>query len=599
LELPTDRPRPAVQSYRGASFLFTLPPGMAARIEALARGEGATAFMVLLAAFDAVLARWSGQTDVVVGTPIAGRATMDVEPLIGFFANTLALRGDVGGDPTFRALLARTREAAFGAFEHQALPFERLVEELAPERSLGHAPVFQVMLAYQNVPMGRGGWGLDASLIQRDLHAAKFDLSISLAQHGGSVQGMAEYATDLFDRTTVERLIGHLGTLLEAALAAPDRRISTLPLMRPEERAGLLRLSAGPAVERDPALTLHGMFEAQAACTPGATAVTFEGDALTYAELDARANRVAHLLRAGGAGAETPVAVVMERSLEMVVALYGVLKAGAFYVPVEPEHPAERIAWMLEDSAARAVLTQRKWIANLPASVDAIALDEPGVLDAFPSSPVAVDTDPDALAYVIYTSGSTGRPKGAGNAHRGVVNRVLWMQEAFGLGAGDVVLQKTPFGFDVSVWEFFWPLMAGARLAVAAPGAHREPARLSDAIRREGVTTLHFVPSMLQLWIDDASAAACTSLRRVMSSGEALPADLRDRFFARLPGVELHNLYGPTEAAVDVSHWPCARGDDSDVVPIGRPVWNTRLYVLDAHGRPAPVGVPGELYIGG
>ncbi|MDB4948389.1 MAG: tycC3 [Gemmatimonadetes bacterium] len=600
LELPTDRPRPAVQSYRGASLRFALPAGAAARIDALAQREAATPFMVVMAAFQAVLARWSGQDDVVVGTPIAGRESVEVEPLIGFFANTLALRGDLRGDPTFRALLGRTREAAFGAFEHQALPFERLVEELAPERSLGHAPVFQVMLAFQNVPQGRGAFpGLELSVIARTVQAAKFELSLSLVQDGGEVQGVAEYATDLFDAATVQRLTHHLGTLLDAALAAPGTRLSALPLMGGEELARLTRISAGPAAARAPAATLHGMFEAQAARTPDAAAVTFGGSSLSYAELDARANRIAHLLSARGAGIETPVAIVMERSPEMVAAIYGVLKAGAFYVPVEPEHPAQRIAWMLEDCGASVVLTQHRWIQALPLSADTVALDDPAALDGLPATPVGPSVDADALAYVIYTSGSTGRPKGAGNTHRGVVNRILWMQETFGLTPVDVVLQKTPFGFDVSVWELFWPLMAGARLAVAEPGAHREPARLSGAIRREEVTTLHFVPSMLHLWIDDGSAAACPSLRRVMSSGEALPADLRDRFLARLPGVELHNLYGPTEAAVDVTWHPCAPGDASPSVPLGRPIANTRIHVLDAAGSPCPIGVPGELFIAG
>jgi len=600
LELPTDRPRPAVASYRGSSFPFTLPGGVASRMEAVARHEAVTPFMIVLAAFGAVLARWSGQSDIVVGTPIAGRATVEVEPLVGFFANTLALRADLSGDPTFRELLRRTREAAFGAFEHPALPFERLVEELSPERSLGHSPVFQVMLAWQNHPGGGGGGfpGLEVTSVLREMQAAKFDLSLGMFPHGEGVAGMAEFATDLFDRETVERLVAQLGTLLDAALENPELRLSRLPLLRPAERASLLRLAAGPSALRDPRLTLHGMFEAQAARTPDAVALAFEGDSLTYAGLDARANRLAHLLRSRGIGPELPVAVVMERSIEMVVALYGILKAGGFYVPVEPEHPAERVAWMLEDSAARLVLTQRRWIDHLPALAEIVALDDAGVLDGHPSSPVEGDVDADALAYVIYTSGSTGKPKGAGNAHRGVVNRVLWMQETFGLGADDVVLQKTPFGFDVSVWEFFWPLMAGARLAVAAPGAHREPRRLSDAIRREGVTTLHFVPSMLQLWVDDESAAECRTLRRVMSSGEALPAALRNRFFARLPGVELHNLYGPTEAAVDVTWHPCAP-DEGGAVPIGRPIANTRIHVVDPAGGLAPVGVPGELCIAG
>jgi amino acid adenylation domain-containing protein len=600
LELPADRPRPAVQSYRGAALGFSLPDGAGARIDALARREGATPFMILLAAFQAVLARWSGQGDVVVGTPIAGRATVDVEPLIGFFASTLALRGDLSDDPTFRELLARVRNAALGAFEHQDVPFERLVEELQPERSLGHAPVFQVMLALQNVPLARGGFGgLSVSVIGRGTHSAKFDLSLALMQREGGVDGIAEYATDLFDEATVARLVGHLGTLLTAALAAPDERISALPLMAADEAEAVARLSAGPTVERDETLTLHGLFEARAARTPDAIAVSFDGESLTYAELDAQANRVANLLRSKGIGSETPVAVLMERAPEMVVALYGILKAGAFYVPIDPEYPADRVEYMLADSGARVVLTQRRFIDSLPESVDGIALDDSGALDSFDAAPVGGSVDPDSLAYVIYTSGSTGQPKGAGNTHRAVVNRILWMQETFGLGADDVVLQKTPFSFDVSVWEFFWPLMAGARLAVAAPGAHREPARLSAAIQREGVTTLHFVPSMLQAWLDDPSVDACTSLRRVMSSGEALGAALRDRFFARLPSVELHNLYGPTEAAVDVTWQPLAADDHSPSVSIGRAIANTRIHVLDNAGNPCPVGVPGELFIAG
>ncbi|HEX6747477.1 MAG TPA: amino acid adenylation domain-containing protein [Longimicrobium sp.] len=598
LDLPTDWPRPAVQSYRGATLGFGLPDELMARVAGLARREGATPFMVLLAAYQAVLSRWSGQNDVVVGTPVANRTSADVEPLIGFFANTLALRGDLSGAPTFRELLARVREASLFAFDRQDLPFEKLVEELQPERSLAHSPVFQVMFALQNVPReGPRLDGLEMSPIGRAGEAAKFDLSLTLVQAPDRTFGAAEYATDLFDEATIQRFVGHFATLLDAATQQPDARVADLPLMPDAERDELMRISAGPEVAREPSLTLHGLFEAQAARTPDTVAVTFEGRSLTYAEMDGRANQLAHLLRARGVGPETPVAVFMERSLEMVIALYGVLKAGGCYIPVDPEYPAERIAYMLEDSAARVVLTQQRWMEMLPAPAEAIALDAPGVLDGFPSSSVDGDADPDALAYVIYTSGSTGRPKGAGNAHRGIVNRILWMQETFALGADDVVLQKTPFSFDVSVWEFFWPLMAGARLAVAAPGAHRDPARLTETIARERVTTLHFVPSMLRLWLDEAAPERVPTLRRIVASGEALPPELRDRFFTRLPGVELHNLYGPTEAAVDVTWHPCVPGEAA--VPIGRPVANTRIHVLDARGNPCPPGVPGELHIAG
>jgi amino acid adenylation domain-containing protein len=628
IDLPTDRPRPPIESFVGAQVELLLPEGAVEAVDALARREGATPFMVLLAAYAAVLARWSAQDDVVIGTPLANRGSVQVEPLIGFFANTLALRVDLARGPGFRELLRRVREVSLGAFAHQDVPFERVVEELQPERSLAHSPVFQVMFALQNVPGGAASLpGIAMEPLGRERSIAKFDLSLTLSQAGGRLHGALEYAADLFDAITIQRFAGHFATLLGAALQSPDAPVAALPLMVAGEREELLRLSAGPDVPRDPSLTLHGLFEAQAARTPDATAVSFAGRSLTYAELDARANRLARLLRSRGATVETPVAVCMERSLEMVVALYAVLKAGACYVPIDPEYPAERVRYMLDDSAARIVLTldvilsaaaapdpfaqqspaaaegSKAAVATTPPphadSLTVITLDAPRALDAWDDTPLAGAADPDALAYVIYTSGSTGRPKGAGNTHRGIVNRILWMQETFGLGEGDVVLQKTPFGFDVSVWELFWPLMAGARLAVAAPGAHRDPAALSRELADAGATVVHFVPSMLQAWLDDASDDGRASLRRVISSGEALSAELRDRFFAALPGVELHNLYGPTEAAVDVTWHPCSSDEDSPTVPIGRPVANTRIHVLDPRAEPCPLGVPGELFIAG
>ncbi|HEX6911163.1 MAG TPA: amino acid adenylation domain-containing protein, partial [Longimicrobium sp.] len=601
LELPADRPRPAEPSGRGASFWFSFPEGTAERVAAFARGRRATPFMVLLAAFQALLSRWSGQDDVVVGTPIANRTRPELEGLIGFFANTLAIRGDVAGDPTFASLLERVREATLGAYDHQDMPFERLVEELNPERSLSHAPVFQVMFVLQNAPDGNETQieGLTLSGLPRERESAKYDLTLTVLEHGGQAHGRVEYAADLFDAPTMDRLVRGLVVLLDAALRRPETPVSDLPLLDDDDRRALLEGSAGPRTPV-PDVPLHALFEAQAARTPQATALVFGPERITYAQLDGRANRLAHLLRARGVGADQPVAVLMERSVEMVVALYGILKAGAAYVPVDPEYPADRVAYMLEDSAAALVLTQQRWMDGLADAAEAVALDAPGVLDAFPATP---PKDADAagterLAYVIYTSGSTGRPKGAMNAHRGVVNRIAWMQDAFGLTGDDAVLQKTPFSFDVSVWEFFWPLAVGARLVVAPPGAHRDPVALNELIQRERITTLHFVPSMLRAWLDGADASACTSLRRVMSSGEALPADLVTRFYDALPSGQLHNLYGPTEAAVDVTHWPCAP-DAGGSVPIGRPIANTRMYVLDGRGAPRPVGVPGELWIAG
>jgi amino acid adenylation domain-containing protein len=601
LELPTDRPRPPEPSGEGSSFWFGFPEGTAERLTKLARSRGATSFMVLMAAFQALLSRWSGQEDIVVGTPIANRTRTELEGLIGFFANTLAIRGDVSGDPPFVALLERVRDATLGAYEHQDIPFERLVEELNPERTLSHSPVFQVMLVLQNTPGGEGGEieGLTIGGMPREREAAKYDLTLNVTEYAGQVHGLVEYARDLFDVGTVERLMSGFVVLLDAALEQPDTRVADLPLLDDDDRRALRETSVGPRTEL-PDLPLHGLFEAQAARTPNATALVFGTDRLSYSELDARANRLAHLLRARGIGPDQPVAVLMERSTEMVVALYGILKAGAAYVPVDPEYPADRVAYMLEDSAAALVLTQERWMEGLGDGADTVALDLPGVLDGFSAERVE-DADAagtERLAYVIYTSGSTGRPKGAMNAHRGVVNRIAWMQGAFGLTADDIVLQKTPFSFDVSVWEFFWPLAVGARLVMAPPGVHRDPVALNGLIQREGITTLHFVPSMLRAWLDGADASDCTSLRYVMSSGEALPADLVTRFFHALPSGQLHNLYGPTEAAVDVTHWPCTP-DVRGSVPIGRPIANTRMYVLDARGVMVPVGVPGELWIAG
>ncbi|HYW11353.1 MAG TPA: amino acid adenylation domain-containing protein, partial [Longimicrobium sp.] len=350
-------------------------------------------------------------------------------------------------------------------------------------------------------------------------------------------------------------------------------------------------------------LCIHQLFEAQAARTPDAVALTYERTSLTYRQLNECANRLAHHLAGLGVGPETRVGICLERGVEMVVSLLGVLKAGGAYVPLDPDYPAERLAFMLEDAGIAVLLRQASRRAALPVPHGVTVVDvdagSAGTDGGRAENPVR-GVSPANAAYVIYTSGSTGRPKGVVVAHGSVVNRLCWMQAEYGLRADDVVLQKTPFSFDVSVWEFFWPLQQGARLVMAKPGGHRDPAYLQDVIEREGVTTMHFVPSMLQLFVETADAERCATLRRVMCSGEALAPGLVEHFHARFPApVGLHNLYGPTEAAVDVSYWPCERTESVAVVPIGRPVWNTRLYVLDAALRPVPVGVPGELYIAG
>nr|WP_306464213.1 non-ribosomal peptide synthetase [Corallococcus exiguus] len=603
LELPTDRPRPAAQSYAGAAHAFHLPRELSEPLFALGRREGATSFMVLMALFQVLLSRASGQDDFAVGTPIAGRSRPEVEGLLGCFVNTLAFRARLDGAPGFRELITRVKQQALGGYARQDMPFEQLVDVLQVPRDLSRTPVFQTVLNVINVPAAQttGGAGLQIGGVDVPVTTSKFDLSLEVWEQRDGLRCRLEYSTALFDAATLERMAEHLTVLAKAVVAAPDAPVSTLSLLTPAAREQVLRGWNDTRVDFPAGATLHHLFESQAERTPEAIALQFEDQRLSYAQLDARANQLAHHLRARGAGPETLVGVCMERSLEMVVALLGVLKAGAAYVPLDPATPAERLAGMLEDTAAPVLLVQERFRAALtPHAAHVIALDTPWEAIARESTarPVPLAGD-DSLAYVIFTSGSTGRPKGAMNAHAGIVNRLRWMQGRYGLTPSDTVLQKTPFSFDVSVWEFFWPLMTGARLVLARPGGHQEPDYLVALMAREGVTTTHFVPSMLRAFVEEPGLESLSRLRHLMCSGEALPADLALRAQSRLPHTTLHNLYGPTEAAVDVTSWECPRDEALRVVPIGRPVANTRMHVLDRHGQLVPAGIPGELFIGG
>ncbi|MET9183615.1 amino acid adenylation domain-containing protein, partial [Kitasatospora aureofaciens] len=434
--------------------------------------------------------------------------------------------------------------------------------------------------------------------------AAKFDLAFTLEEQPGTdgLRGHLTFATSLFDADTATVLAGRFVRVLAALLADPAQPVTHAEILDAAERHRISVEWNDTEVDL-PAATLPELFAAQAARTPDATALVFGDESLTYAELEARAERLARLLIARGAGPERTVALVLERSVEMVVALLATVRAGAAYLPVDPEYPADRVAVVLADGDPALVLATRATAAVAQqADAEPLLLDAEEILaelaDLTGAAP-AVALRPEHPAYVIFTSGSTGRPKGVAVPHAGIVNRLAWMQHAYGLTAEDRVLQKTPFGFDVSVWEFFWPLLEGATLVLAKPGGHRDPAHLAELIRRERITVTHFVPSMLQAFVQEPTAAGCTDLRAVLCSGEALPADLRERFFAVLPQVSLHNLYGPTEASVDVTAWACTPADTGTSVPIGRPVWNTRVHVLDAALRPVPVGVAGELYLAG
>ncbi|AUX23898.1 peptide synthetase [Sorangium cellulosum] len=602
LALPTDRPRPSVQTYAGAREELALPPELVARLGALGRGAGATLFTTVAAGLFALLHRYTGQDDVCIGTPVAARPRAALEGVVGCFLNTLALRVDLSGNPTVAELLARVRAAVTEGQAHQEAPFERVLEALSLERSLSHTPLFNVMLAMDPAPEQAPeipGLSIDAQRV--DTGTAQFDLALNLASDGQGARGAWEYNTDLFDGATVARMTRHLLALLEGMVASPESRLADLPMMDAAERGQVL--AGWNATERvyPGERRVHELFEAQAERTPDAVAVIFDEKRLSYRALNERANQVARALRARGVGPDVLVAIAAERSVELVVGLLGVLKAGGAYVPIDPEYPADRIAFMLEDAGAQVLLSQRPVASRLPARGAAVlCLDaDRAQVDGEPTGNLATPLSPDNLAYTIYTSGSTGRPKGAGNSHRGLLNRLLWMQERYGLTAEDRVLQKTPFSFDVSVWELFWPLITGAGLVVARPGDHRDGERLVELITRHGVTTVHFVPPMLQAFLETPGAPSCRSLRRILCSGEVLSAELARRCFERLEHAELHNLYGPTEASIDVTSWACSRGDSSASVPIGHPIANTQIYLLDRHGQPVPTGVAGELHIGG
>ncbi|MGQ5897244.1 amino acid adenylation domain-containing protein, partial [Serratia sp. IR-2025] len=601
LTLPTDRPRPTVQSFSGGEVPIAIDAELTQALRQFSRQHGGTLFMTVLAAWSLVLARMAGQQELVIGTPEANRGRLETESLVGFFVSTLALRIDLRDDPDLPTLIARIRHTVLTAQENRDLPFEQVVELVNPPRHLGYTPLFQVMLAWQDgsvrdIPLP----GLQAELAGLEYSAAKFDLTLDLADTGEGISGTLNFATALFDRATAERYGVYLVQALRAMTLNSPRSVSHIDLLPLAEREHLLH--GWNRTERDYPLdqTLAALFEQQVRRTPSATALVSGTESLSYAQLNARANRLAHALIARGVGPDSRVAVCAERGLNMVTALFGILKAGGAYVPLDPAYPGERLQYILQDADPVLLLADAAGRAALgePATPQ-LALEAalPETLSAENPAPRAQASH---LAYVIYTSGSTGKPKGAMNEHRGVVNRLVWMQEAYGLTAADTVLQKTPFGFDVSVWEFFWPLMVGARLVMAKPEGHKDPDYLSRAIEQYGVTTLHFVPSMLQSFLADGQAATrCGQVVRVMCSGEALPAALVAEFYRRLPQAELHNLYGPTEAAVDVTAWHCSREAERVSVPIGRPIANTRIYLLDERGQPVPLGAVGELYIGG
>ncbi|WP_189171548.1 non-ribosomal peptide synthetase [Pilimelia anulata] len=592
--LPADRPRPDRPGESGGRIGRRLPAAVADRVRAVAREHNVTPFMLLGAAVSALLHRLTGSADIALGTPVVNRDRPEVAGLVGNFGNTVVLRSTVAG--TFRELLAHAREVCAAAYAHTGLPFDRLVAALAPERVAGRSVYFDVLFSLRTEVLGGFALpGVRVTEVPLFNGTTQFDLAFAAVLGDDGLLLELTYRDELFDAATADALLAHADRLLTAVLADPDRPLSRVELLSADERDLALRGwndTAAPV----PATTLPALLAERVAAAPDATAVVADGKRISYAEFDARTDALARALRAAGAGPERVVGLLLPRSADLVVAIWAVLKAGAAYLPIDPDYPADRVDFMLADADPAAVVTVAALAGRLPAGTPSVVLDA----DVPAGGPAAAARpDPRHPAYVIYTSGSTGRPKGVAVAHAAIVNRLLWAQHAYPLAPGEPVAQKTPSSFDVSVWEFCWPLIAGATLVVARPDGHRDPAYLAGLVRAEGVTTIHFVPSMLRAFLADPAAATCTGLRRVLCSGEALPADLAERFHAVLPGVELHNLYGPTEAAVDVTAWPSTPGAGTPTVPIGRPVWNTAMYVLDRELRPVPAGVAGELYIAG
>jgi amino acid adenylation domain-containing protein len=619
LELHTDRPRPAVQSYRGAEYDFTIRQEWTGALLELSKGENATLYMTLLTAFLVLLHRYTGSDDIVVGSPIAARNHVEIEGLIGFFVNTIALRADLSGNPTFRQALARVRESALGAYAHQELPFEKLIEKLQPERNLSHHPLFQVMFVLQNAPAEPPHLaGLTVTPLRQENSTAKIDLMLTLRETANGLQGSLQYSTDLFDASTMERMAGHYQCLLESAIADPGRSIGDLTILTAAEQKLLLMEWNSTAVAYPHDKCIHELFEAQVERTPNTVAVAFGSRQLTYRELNARANQLSHYLGARGVGPEVPVGICVERSLEMIIGILGILKAGGAYVPLDPAYPPDRLAFILENTGARLVLTQESLAPRLSGTaempVSYLQLDA-----QWPEISLESERNPDGLidsrtlAYIMYTSGSTGKPKGVRIEHRSVV-RLVMGSTFVKFGPSEVFLQFAPLSFDASTFEIWGCLLHGSKLVVFPPHVPTLE-ELGEFIATHYVSTLWLTAALFAEMVE-CQLVHLQNVRQLLAGGDVLPVPQVNQVLAsRGKGVNpansyrLVNGYGPTE---NTTFTCCHIMDSSDSiplssnflsanssVPIGRPTANTRVYILDERLQPVPIGVPGELFASG
>jgi amino acid adenylation domain-containing protein len=600
LELPADRLRPAVRTAQASTRKRDLPEPLHLLLKKTAGQQRTTLVVLLMAGLKTFLYRLTGQTDLVIGLGVAGQAITGQSCLVGHCVNLLPVRSRLEPNGSFQQNLAAVKKSLLDAFDHNQSTIGSILQEIKVPRSPGRPPLVEVVFNLDKDPGAVEFKGLKFECERNPKRALHFDLFFNFVEGPHSLYLECDYNTDLFDASTIGRWLGHLQTLLESIAAVPTQPIDRLSILSEVERHEITVRWNDTAVKYNDVETLQNWFELQVERTPDALALTSEGQHLTYRELNRRTNQLAHHLKTFGVGPDVRVGVCAERSIEMVVALMGILKAGGCYMPLDPDYPSNRLAFMLEDAQPRVILTQKELLQRLPAhEIPAICLDSNwDRIASEPDANLGVQSTRSDPAYVIYTSGSTGKPKGVVNIHEAIVNRLQWGQDAYRLTAADRVLQKTPYSFDVSVPEFFWPLVTGASLVMARPGGHRDPEYLAQLIAQERITSLHFVPSMLRLFLESAKLPKHSTIRQVFCSGEELGADLQRMFFAA-SDAELHNLYGPTEAAVEVTYWACRRDDQRSFVPIGRPIANTQIYILDHNLSPVPIGVSGELHIGG
>lgn len=600
VELPADKPRPAKESFRGAYYPFLVAEELSTGLRNLARSQQSTLFMVLLAGWQALLYRYSNQTDLTLGMPVANRSLPETEGLIGFFVNTLVLRLKLEGDQNFSQVLQATRKTTLEAYDHQDLPFEKLVAELRPERSLSQTPLFRLMFNWVNTPSATLNLaGMTWEPVPQEHTTANFDLTLSVSAQDGPLPAGFEYSTDLYEEATIAQMANHLLVILRAVIENPASSIATMPLLTGREQEQMLTEWNQTATAFGQPVCVHELIELQAQTTPNAIAIASDEEEVTYAELDRRANQIAGWLHSRGIGAEVPVGVCLPRSTRTLVVLLGILKAGGAYVPLDPSYPLARLKYMVEDSGLRLLFTDttlREQLSSLPA--ECIYLDLLNEALANCGTTPARKVSPDNAAYIIYTSGSTGRSKGVIAVHSSVANQLLWMKGAFGLNSSDRVIHKASVSFDASIAEIFAPLAAGAQVIVAGPEAHHDIDSLVRLIRQHKVTFIDLSPTLLRALLEHPEIEQCSSLRCIVSGGEVLAVDVAGQAMKILPA-RLFNTYGPTETTVQSTFWTCSEEQHNRSVPIGQPIANTRVYALDANDEPVPVGVEGELYIGG